>query len=80
MPWQQLGFPDKGRAIKGLAVCYNLDLEHLVLLNGLALGCYQLSPKVVIVLIMKQVPLNAVTDTQIDKTDQPRNKTERGID
>ena len=33
--------PDKGRAIKGLVVCNNWDLEPLDLLNGLALGCYQ---------------------------------------
>ena len=35
-----LGLPDKGRAIKGLVVCNNWDLEPLDLLNGLALGCY----------------------------------------
>ncbi len=37
----QLGLPDKGRAIKGLVVCYGWDLEPLDLLNGLTLGCYQ---------------------------------------
>ncbi len=50
MPWPQTGatqyhlhlrLPDKGRAFKGLLVCNNWDL-----LNGLALGCYQPSPKV----------------------------------
>ena len=58
MPWPktgatqyhaQLGLPDKGRAIKGLVVSNNGDLEPLDLLNGLALGCYQPSPKVLIV-------------------------------
>ncbi len=55
MPWPQtgathyhaqLGLPDKGRAIKGLVVCNNWDLEPWDLLNGLALGCYQPSPEV----------------------------------
>ncbi len=45
----QLGLPDKGRAIKGLVVCNNGDLEPLDLQNGLALGCYQSSPEVLIV-------------------------------
>ena len=58
MPWPktgttqyhaQLGYPDKGRAIKGLVVCNNWDLGPLELLNGLALGCYQPSPEVLIV-------------------------------
>ncbi len=40
----QLGLPDKGRAIKGLVVCNNWDLEPL------DLGCYQPSPEVLIVL------------------------------
>ncbi len=57
MPWPQtgvpqyhaqLGLPDKGRAIKGLVLCNNWDLEPLDLLNGLALGCYQQSPDVLI--------------------------------
>ena len=57
MPWPpigatqyhaQLGLPDKGRGIKGLVVCNNWDLEPLDLLNGLALGCYQPSPVVLI--------------------------------
>ncbi len=60
MPWPQTGAtqyraqlgPDKGRAIKGLVVCNKLDLEPLDLLNGLALGCYQLSPEVLIVLLV----------------------------
>ena len=46
----QLWLPDKGHAIKGLVVCNNWDLEPLYLLNGLALGCYQPSPEVLIVL------------------------------
>ena len=42
MPWPQigaahyhaqLGLLDKGRAIKGLVVCYSWDLEPLELLN-----------------------------------------------
>ena len=33
----QLGLPDKGRAIKGLVVCKDWDLEPLDLLNGLTL-------------------------------------------
>ena len=57
MPWpqtgatQQLGLPDKGRAIKGLVVCINRDLEPLDLQNGLVLGFYQLSPEVLIEMI-----------------------------
>ena len=59
MPWPQtgvtqyhaqLGLPDKGRAIKGLVVCNIWDKEPLDLLDGLALGCYQPSPEVLIVL------------------------------
>ena len=59
MPWPQtgitqyhvqLGLQDKGRAIKGLVVCNNWDLEPLKQLNDLALGCYQPSPEVLIVL------------------------------
>ena len=55
MPWPQtgatqyhaqLGLPAKGRAIKGLVVYNNKDLEALDLQNGLALGCYQPSPEV----------------------------------
>ena len=58
MPWTQtaatqyhaeLGLPDKGRPIKGLVVCNNWDLEPLDFLNGLALGCYQSSPELLIV-------------------------------
>ncbi len=45
----QLILPDKIRAIKGFVVCNNWDLEYLDLLNGLALGCYQPSPEVLIV-------------------------------
>ncbi len=44
-----LGLPDKGRAIKGLVVGNNWNLESLELVNGLALGCYQPSPEVLIV-------------------------------
>ncbi len=42
----QLGLPDKRCAIKGLVVCNSWDLEPLDLLNGLAVGWYQPSPKV----------------------------------
>ncbi len=41
-----VGLPDKGRAIKGLVVCTNWDLETLDLLNGLTLGWYQPSSEV----------------------------------
>ena len=44
----QLGRVDKDIAIKALVVCNDWDLEPLVLLNGLALGCYQPSPEVLI--------------------------------
>ena len=37
----QLGYPDKGRAIKGLVVYNSWNLEPWDLLKGLALGCYQ---------------------------------------
>ncbi len=59
MPWPQtdatqyhglLGLPDKVCAIKGLVVCNNMDLEPLDLQNGLAQGCYQPSPEVLVVL------------------------------
>ena len=59
MPWSptgdtqyqaQLGLSDKVRAIKWLVVCNDWDLEPLDLLNSLALGCYQASPEVLIVL------------------------------
>ncbi len=46
----QLRQQDKDRAIKGLVVCNNRDPEPLDLPNGLALGCYQPSPEVLIVL------------------------------
>ena len=58
MPWPRtgaiqyhahLGLPGKCLAIKGLVVCNNWDLEPLDLLNGLALGGYQLSLEVLIV-------------------------------
>ena len=56
MPWPQTdaiqyhaksGLPDKGRAIKGFIVCNDLELEPLDLMNGLALGWYQVSAPVV---------------------------------
>ncbi len=62
MPWPktdatqyhaQLGLPDNGRTIKGLVVCNNWDLEPLDLLNGLALGCNQPSPEVLLVSYIK---------------------------
>ena len=58
MPWPQTGatqyhaqleLPDKDRAIKGLVVSNNRDLEPQDPQNGLALGCYQPSPAVLIV-------------------------------
>ena len=48
----QLRLPGKGRAIKGLVVFNSWDLEPLDLLNCLALGCYQPSHEVLIVLTM----------------------------
>ncbi len=60
MPWPQpgathaqLGLSDKGRAINGLIVCNDWYLRPLDLLNGLALGCYQPPPEVLIVLLLK---------------------------
>ncbi len=59
MPWRQTGatqyhaqlrLPDKCRGIKGLVVCNNWDLEPVDLRNGLALGCYEPYPEVLIVL------------------------------
>ncbi len=59
MPWPKTGapqyhaqvrLPNKGRAIKELVVCNNWDIERLDLLNSVALGCYQPSPEVLIVL------------------------------
>ncbi len=47
----QLLLSDKGRVIKGLVVCNNCDLEPLDLPDGLALGCYQPSSEVFIVLL-----------------------------
>ncbi len=38
--------PNKGYIFKGLVVCKCYDQEPLDLPNGLALGCYQLSPEV----------------------------------
>ena len=49
----EFGLSDKGRAIKGLIVCNSCNLEPLDLLNGLALGFYQPSPEVLIVLCQK---------------------------
>ncbi len=62
MPWPQicatqyhaqLGLSDKDRAIKELVVCNSWDLEPWDLLQGLALGCYQLSPEVLLVYPIK---------------------------
>ncbi len=47
--YTQLGLSCKGRVIKGLVVCNNRDIEPLDLQNGLALGCFQPSPEVLIV-------------------------------
>ncbi len=52
MQLSTVGLPYKGRAIKGLVVCNNWNLEPLDLLNGLALGFYQPSPGVLIVLLL----------------------------
>ena len=51
----QLGLPDKGCAIKVLVVCNSWDLEPLDLLNGLALGCFQPSPKEIVLLSFKNI-------------------------
>ncbi len=60
MPWlqigatqyhEQLGHPDKGCAIKGLVICNDWDLVPLNLINSLAIGCYQPSPEILIVLL-----------------------------
>ncbi len=45
----QLVLPDKSRAVKGLVVCYDRDLEPLDLLNSLDLGCYQPSSEVLLI-------------------------------
>ncbi len=39
--YAQLGLLDKGSTIKELVVCNNWELEPLDLRSGLALGCYQ---------------------------------------
>ncbi len=46
-----LELPDKGLTIKVLVVCMDWDLGPLDLLNSLALGCYQPSPEVLIIII-----------------------------
>ena len=70
MPWPQtgatqyhaqLGLLDKGRAIKGLVVCNNWDIEPLDLLKGLALGCYQPSPEVLMVYVCLGQTINFST-------------------
>ncbi len=48
----QLGLPDKCRAIKGLVVRNDWDLEPLYLLSGLALGCYKPSSPVVVITLV----------------------------
>ncbi len=59
MPWPQtgatqhhaqLGLPDKGHAIKWLIVCNKLGYRAFEPAIGLALGSYQPSPEVLIVL------------------------------
>ena len=78
MPWPQtgatqyhaqLGLPDKDRAIKGLIVCNNWDLEPLYLLNSLALGCYQPSPEVLIVYIYICISV-MITNKEIRKLEE----------
>ncbi len=69
MPWPQtgatqyhaqLGLPkDKSRAIKGLVVCNNRDLEPLDLQNGLAIGCYQPSPEVYYIKLKQSMKAHA---------------------
>ncbi len=44
--YAKLGLQDKGLAIKGLVVCNSWDIEQLVHLNDLALGCHQPSPEI----------------------------------
>ena len=62
MPWPQIGatqyhahsqlaLTDKNHAITGFVFCNDWDLEPLDLLNGLTLGCYQMSPEILIVLL-----------------------------
>ncbi len=54
---------DKGRAIKGLIVCNNMDLEPLDLQNGLSLGFYQPSPEVLIyIFLLRTLPSASVID------------------
>ena len=60
----QLALPHKDRAIRGLFVCNNWDLELLDLLNGLALNCNQPSPEVLIAYIV--VP-NSSSDNRYDR-------------
>ncbi len=59
MPWPQTGatqyhtqlkLPDKGLTIKGMVVCNNWDLKPLNQLNSVALGCYQPSPEVLLII------------------------------
>ncbi len=52
----QFGLQNKGRAIKGLVISYSWDLEPLYLLNGLALGCYQ--PSSLVYLVINKVYLD----------------------
>ena len=74
MPWPKIsttyyyaysGLSDKVRASKELVVCNNWDLEHLDLLNGLALGCYQPSPEVLIVYVLFLQDFNSNQFNQI---------------
>ncbi len=61
---RKLGLPDKSRAIKGMVICNIIiwDLEPLDLLNGLALGCHQPSPQVLIV-YSKEMNEHLIIDT-----------------
>ncbi len=61
----QLGLYGKSRAIRGLVVWNNRELEPLDLQNGLALECYQPSPEVLIVLHYKLI--KSVTQKNINK-------------
>ncbi len=80
MPWPQTGatkyhpqlrLPDNGRAIKGMVVCNNWDLDTLDLLNGLALGCYQSYQQTFVIMTdqkltskMAQLNLRLITDSK----------------
>ncbi len=53
-------FQTKVDQSKGLVICKNWDLKPLNLLNSLALGCYQPSPEVLIVLMFMSVVFDII--------------------